>query len=113
MKTLYITRSNNILIDTENNTSDKIETARQGIDTVYIAKEPMHVVYGHGEYKREFDVDANDIIITFYPKEFKHQAIVVKHAEWAENILEYAKEMQAEKERWAEANSQLTSQKVD
>lgn len=102
MKTLYITRSNNILIDAEKNTANKLETSRQGIDNIYVAKEPMHIVYGVGEYKREFDVDTNDIIITFYPKEFKYQAIVVKNNEWVENIFEYEKAEQAEKERWAE-----------
>lgn len=55
----------------------------------------MHIVYGVGEYKREFDVDTNDIIITFYPKEFKYQAIVVKNNEWVENIFEYEKAEQA------------------
>ena len=93
MKTLYITRSNNIIIDTENNTVDRIGTSRMGIDSIYVAKEPMHVVYGAGEYQREFDADTNDIIITFYPKEFKNQAIVVKSTEWLENLLEYEKEI--------------------
>lgn len=101
MKTLYITRGNNILVDAENNTANRIDTSRQGIDSVYIAREPMHVVFGVGEYSREFDVDVNDIIITFYPKEYKYQAIAIKNSEWLENILEYEKEIQKEKERWA------------
>ena len=101
MKTLYITRGNNILIDTENSAANKIET-----------KEPMHVVFGVGEYSKEFDVDANDIILTFYPKEFKNQAIVVKNAEWLENILEYEKEMEEEKIRWAASKNSENTEKI-
>lgn len=112
MKTLYITRGNNILIDTENSAANKIETCRQGIDCVYVAKEPMHVVYGVGEYSKEFDVDANDIILTFYPKEFKNQAIVVKNAEWLENILEYEKKMEEEKMRWAASKNSEDTEKI-
>ena len=53
MKTLYITRGNNIVVDTENNTVDRISCDRTAIDDLYRVKEPMHVVYQRGEYKRE------------------------------------------------------------
>ena len=107
MKTLYISRGNNILIETENNTANKLESSRQGIDNLFIAKEPMHVVYGYGEDNEEFDVDTNDIIITFYPKEFKNKALVIKNEKWLENITEYDKAQQEEKERWASINTPI------
>lgn len=104
MKTLYITRGNNIVIDTENNTVDKFNTCRQAIDYIYLVEEPVHIVYGSGDIKTETDADKGDIIITFYDKVFKHQMIVVKNDQWAENLIEYKKKEQEEKERWAEAN---------
>lgn len=112
MKTLYITRGNNILVDTENNTANRIDTARQGIDNMYVAKEPMHVVYGVGEYHRETDVDANDIIVTFYPSEFKNKMLIIKNPEWVENILDYEAKQQEEKIRWAEAKTNNEAEKA-
>lgn len=113
MKTLYISRSNNILIDTENNTANKIDTQRQGIDNIYLIKEPMHIVYGCGEYHKELDADKDDIVITFYPKEFENQVIVVKSPEWLANLLEYERVQQEEKERWAKAKELSAEAKDD
>lgn len=101
MKTLYITRGNNIVVDTENNTVDRISCDRTAIDDLYRVKEPMHVIYQRGEYKREADVVPGDLIITFYENDFLHQMIVVKNSDWAETLDAYEKQQQEEKERWA------------
>jgi len=105
MKTLYITLGNNIVVDTENNTVDKLNTQRQGIDYMYTVDEPMHVVYGSGDIHEELDVEKGDILITFYEQDFKHKMIVVKNDKWSENIAEYNKKCQEEKERWAKKQS--------
>ena len=105
MKNLYITRGNNICIDIENNTVDKLPTSRQAIDYVYSVKEPMHVIYGCGEYKKEADAEPGDIIVTFYDRVFKNQMIIVKNNEWFENVVEYEKKEQEEKERWAKSQA--------
>lgn len=101
MKTLYITRGNNIVIDTENNTVGRISCERTAIDDLYRVKEPMHVIYQRGEYKREADVVPGDLIITFYENDFLHQMIVVKNSDWAGTLDAYEKRQQEEKERWA------------
>lgn len=101
MKTLYITRGNNIVVDTENNTVDRISCDRTAIDDLYRIKEPMHVIYQRGEYKREADVVPGDLVITFYDNDFLHQMIVVKNSDWAETLDAYEKQQQEEKERWA------------
>lgn len=101
MKTLYITRGNNIVVDTENNTVDRLTCARTAIDDLFRVKEPMHVVYQRGEYKREMDVEPGDLIITFYDNEFLHQVIVVKNSDWAETLDAYEKAEQKRKEDWA------------
>ena len=101
MKTLYITRGNNIVVDTENNTVDRISCERTAIDDLYRVKEPMHVIYQRGEYKREADVVPGDLVITFYDNDFLHQMIVVKNSDWAETLDAYEKQQQEEKEKWA------------
>ena len=101
MKTLYITRGNNIAVDTENNTVERLTCARVAIDDLFRVKEPMHVVYQRGEYKRELDVEPGDLIITFYDNEFLHQIIVVKNSDWAETLDAYEKAEEKRKEEWA------------
>ena len=107
MKTLYITRGNNIVVDTENNTVDRMSCERTAIDDLYRVKEPMHVIYQRGEYKREADVVPGDIVITFYDSDFLHQMIVVKNSDWAEMLDAYEKQQQEEKERWAAEQKKL------
>lgn len=101
MKTLYISNGSNILIDTEENTANAIDTQREAIQRIYLAEEPMHVVYGSGEYKREADVKKDDLIITFYTDEFENRMIVVKSKDWANNLKKYNKRQQELKEEWA------------
>lgn len=101
MKTLYISNNSNILIDTEENTANTIDIQREAIQRIYLAEEPMHVVYGSGEYKREVDVKKDDLIITFYTDEFENRMIVVKSKDWANNLKKYNKRQQELKEKWA------------
>lgn len=105
MKTLYLTGGySNIVVDPETEYVNKLEPISLGIDSAYFVEEPMHVIYGKGEYKRELDVKKGDIIITFYSGRFKHQVVVVKSKDWAENIKVLREKEQEEKERWASAN---------
>ena len=101
MKTLYLTQGNNILLDHEAQTAERLSSERVGIDYIYVAKEPMHLVYGSGEEKQELYVEEGDIIITFYVKEFPHKVLVVNSKDWLENINEYNKKQQEDKEAWA------------
>lgn len=106
MKTLYITRDTNILVDAENNTANKINQCRIGINNIYLAEEPMHVVYGYGEYHKEADVEKGDIIVTFYIDTYKHRMIIINNNDqWVENIIEAKRLEQEEKERWAAQKS--------
>lgn len=101
MKTLYLTRGSNIVVDTDDNTANRLDTTRSAIDRIYYVKEPMHVVYGYGEVHEELDVKKGDILVVFYDSTFKHQIIVAKSKQWVENILDYEKREQEEKEKWA------------
>lgn len=68
-----------------------LDTEREAIARIYLAKEPMHIVYQAGSYKREMDVDTDDIIVTFYTDEFKNRIIKVKSDEWVENLISWRK----------------------
>jgi len=107
MKTLYITRGNNIVVDTENNTVDRMSCSRTAIDDLYRIKEPMHIIYQSGEYRKEVDAVPGDLIITFYDSDFLHRIIVVKNADWAETLDAYEKQQQEEKEKWAAEQKKL------
>lgn len=105
MKTLYISNNSNILIDTEENTANSLDSQREAIQRIYLAEEPMHVVYGSGEYKREVDVKKDDVIVTFYTDDFENRIVVVKSKDWANNLKKYNKRQQEIKEKWAAAES--------
>lgn len=102
MKTLYLTDGgSNIFVDPENNECGRIDCQRESISRIYLVDNDMHVVYQAGEYKKEFDVVPNDIIVTFYTNDFKNKVVVVKSEDWVENLKTYNEEEQKRKEEWA------------
>ena len=101
MKTLYVTQGTNILIDEENKGCGQMKESRGGIDSIFLVKEPMKVVWGYNGNSESVTVEENDIIITFYTKEFEKKLIVVKNEDWANNIKQYDAAMEEEKLRWA------------
>lgn len=103
MKTLYLTSSSNIVVNTEDNSADRIDSERESISRIYMATEPMHVIFGGGEFKKEFDVKKDDIIITFYScgTDWPHRVVVAKSKEWIANFKANHKAEQKAKEEWA------------
>ena len=89
MKTLYLSQNGNIVVDTENNATENLKTAdRYDIRTMYVIEEPMHVVYGRGEDKEEFDANEKDIVIMFYDQvSNKRKIIAVNSPEWFDNLM--------------------------
>lgn len=107
MKTLYLTSNSNIIVNTEDNSVDKIDSERESISRIYMANEPMHVVFGEGEFKKEFDVKKDDIIITFYAcgTDWPHRVVVAKSKEWIANFKANHKAEQKAKEEWAKKHA--------
>lgn len=103
MKTLYLTSNSNIIVNTEDNSVDKIDSERESISRIYMASEPMHVVFGEGEFKKEFDVKKDDIIITFYScgTDWPNRVVVAKSKDWITNFKANHKAEQKAKEEWA------------
>lgn len=90
-----------MVIDQDTDSCSHLETQREGIGSIYLATEPMHVVYGEGENRREFDVKKDDIIVRFYEDCFPNRIVVVKNKDWVKNLKDYEKHQQEMKEQWA------------
>ena len=102
MKTMYIREGSNMTVDFDTNEVGSIASAREAIQRIYVAPEPMHVVYQSGDRKEEADVEKDDVIVTFYTDEFDKRMIVVKSAEWTQNITNYEKKMEDARAKQAE-----------
>lgn len=94
MKTMFIKDGLNMTVDHETNEIGSVSSAREAIQRIYVAPEPMHVIYQSGNRKEEANVETNDVIVTFYTDEFDKRMIVVKSEEWAKNIEAYNKRME-------------------
>ena len=101
MKDLYVNSGGYICLDSEDRSVCPIYSEREGISRVFLAKEPMLVHYTIGENTYEVEAKKDDIIIIFYERDFESPIVVAKSKAWANNIKNYNKKMQEEKEKWA------------
>ena len=104
MKTLFIREGMNMTVDPETNEIGSVSSAREAIQRIYVAPEPMHVIYQSGQRREEADVEKNDVIVTFYTDEFDKRMIVVKSEEWTKNIEGYEKRMEDARAKCEECN---------
>ena len=101
MKTMFIRESINMILDHDTQDVSYINSSRECIQRIYVAPEDMHVICAHGDTKEEADVKKDDIIVTFYTNDFEKRMVIVKSEMWLNNIKNYEKKVQAEKEEWA------------
>lgn len=103
MKTLVFVahgryRKNPTIIDFDKHTVDALETCRSGIDDIYVAPEDLEVRFKKDGKDTIIKANKGDVIITFYQQDWiKNPVIVVKNSDWKENIIEYAKQIEADK----------------
>ena len=100
MKDLYVNNSGYICLD-EDRSVYQMSSEREAISRVFLAKEPMTVHYTVGEKVCEVEAKKDDIIIIFYDTTFEAPVVVAKSKGWANNLKNYNKKMQEEKEKWA------------
>ena len=101
---MFIKEGLNMTVDPETNEIGSVSSAREAIQRIYVAPEPMHVIYQSGSRKEEADVEANDVIVTFYTDEFDKRMIVVKSEEWTKNIDASNKRMEKARQKLEECN---------
>lgn len=106
MKTLYLTQSGTIALDSETQKPCSIYPKIESIRNVYLITEPTKIVYSYGEKTEELYAEADDIVILFYRDDFKHNVVVAKSAGWVENIKDYDEKEQKRKEEWAAKQGQ-------
>lgn len=102
MKTLFIRENVNMTVDLDTNEIGSIPSAREAIQRIYVAPEPMHVIYQSGQRREEAEVEKNDVIVTFYTDDFDKRMIVVKSEEWTKNLEGYEKRMEEARFKSAE-----------
>lgn len=109
MKTLYLTDSSaNIIVDKD---TDFVGTTpcedRYDIRNIYLADEPMHVIYQSGEIKEELDAKKGELIVVFYNNRFnKYHLDTIRTKQWVANIKNRRAIEQKEKEEWAAKNAE-------
>ena len=113
MKTMFIKEGINMTVDTDTNEISSIPSAREAIQRIYVAPEPMHVIYQSGKHREEADVEKNDVIVTFYTDEFDKRMIVVKSEEWTKNIEGYEKRMEAARSKKIDEEWKNTCENCD
>lgn len=103
MKTWYITPSNNIVIDTDNEDAKIVDDNYTSINSCYIASEDCKIKFTDSKTKgwTEYEVKKGQIVLTFYSKEMPNQLVILDSKEFLENLNGYREAMQKEKEEWA------------
>lgn len=106
MKNIYLTRSQNMVVDDENGPSiDCLRDIWPRIEKLYVIDEDCHVIFGGREEPnvQEFDVKAGNVIITFYSdiERTPHSVVVIDNKEFTENMIairgdQYKKDKQDE-----------------
>ena len=105
MNTLYITNQGFITLDPETGAAKEFNSVREGISRIFVAAEPMKIIYNVGGKQGEMQAEVDDIIITFYENCFEKPVVVAKSKDWVDNIKSYEKRQQEAKEKWAAENS--------
>lgn len=103
MKKLFITANGAVAFNPDTQEAFTVRNERQSIRNIFLVKEPTHVVYTSGTVKQEVYAEADDIIVEFYSgtEEFSNKIVVVKSAQWVDNLNAYNKAEQKRLEEWA------------
>lgn len=114
MKTLYLTQAtSNIVVDKESDIVDTLPVVdRYTIRNLYLAEEPMHVVYGFGDQKEEIDVKKGDLVALFYGRKGLENIPVlttIKCPVWVKRIKKNLELDQKEREEWAKEKADSPS----
>lgn len=105
MKKVFISTLGAIGLDTDTEEVFEIKRKREAISNIRLIEEPTTVIVNYGSKKYELTAEKDDILITFYEKDFDIPVIIVKNKDWVENIKNYEKLEQKRKEEWAVKNA--------
>lgn len=110
MKTVIVSNSMAVKFDPEAMTVVKLQNDRDFIRNVFLIDEECDITFPSNNDAPNDQVvmhaKPNDILISFWKEDLPHPCILIKSDEWRENLLGYRKQLQEEKERWAQANKE-------
>ena len=110
MKTLLVSTDGTVVFNEDEKKLEHIYSTPDRISRMYIAKEPMEVLYNDDGVEVRKPVEKDDIVILFYnTTTYKYPVVVAKCPEWAENVRLYNEREQEEKIKWAEAQSNVAN----
>lgn len=95
MKTLLVDAG--YMFNPEDMSMQKVESKRESINRIYLVEEDCTVKLDNTSKEAK----AGDLVVIFYEGYFPEKFVVVTCPEWADNIKEYDRIRQEEKERWA------------
>ena len=105
-----------IIVDTDTAEVKAINRSARGIDDIYVIPEDAHI-----EWKSKFfpdktievDANKNDILVTFYDKDFGTDFVIIKSEDWLECLNNAANIDQKRKEEWAAKQKENKSVALD
>ena len=95
MKTLLVDAG--YMFNPEDMNMQKVPRKRTSVDRIYLVEEDCTVKLG--DVSKE--AKAGDLVVEFYEGYFPEKFVVVTCPEWTNNIKEYDRIEQEEKEKWA------------
>ena len=107
MKNFIIADGGALMFDTDTQNVTTVDSKRESIRRIWVADEDAHLKANFGEYTKEADIKAGDIVIAFWDQDFPNKVVVINNDEWLENLKTYDAIMQARKEEWAKNKSNV------
>lgn len=95
MKTLLVDAG--YMFNPEDMSMQKVPHKRTGVDRIFLIEEDCIVKLGDASKEAK----AGDFVVTFYEGYFPEKFVVVTCPEWTNNIKEYDRIEQEQKEKWA------------
>lgn len=102
MKTWYLNRRSNMLIDTENGSATHVDSEYTSIDSCYIAPEDCDMTFTDKKGNvTKYKIKKGQMVVTFYSEDMPNPMIIIDDPKFVENIIAYKEARQKEKEEWA------------
>ena len=93
-----------IVVDTEAAEVNAINRSTRGIDDIYVIPEDAHIEWESKFFPDktiEADVKKNDILVTFYDRDFGADFVIVQSEDWLKALNNAKDADQKRKEEWA------------
>ena len=107
MKQIFIGDEGAAAFDTESQQMYSIDRVPDRITNLFVINEPTKVIVKNfnGE-QYTLDAEAGDLVVSFYSNDYEKRTVLIKCADWYNNIVKYNELEAKRKEEWANAHSE-------